>query len=147
MKTKNLILIMLSFTVFLFADVPARGQNKSGTGTIKGDTVIYTCPMHPEIQSNPGTCPKCGMELVKKSEATGKQPNMKIMSPQDSVLYTCSMHPEIQSTQAGNCPKCGMKLIEKSTAPVKKEKEHKMSSMGMGAGIMAIGMLFFMIAR
>lgn len=26
---------------------------------------IYTCPMHPEVVSDqPGTCPKCGMELV-----------------------------------------------------------------------------------
>src|SRR3989337_1901292 len=25
----------------------------------------FTCPMHPEVQSDePGTCPKCGMELV-----------------------------------------------------------------------------------
>lgn len=101
MKTKNLILIMLSFTVFLFADVPARGQNKSGTGTIKGDTVIYTCPMHPEIQS--------------------KQP--------------------------GNCPKCGMKLIEKSTKSGKEVKRHKMSSMGIGMGLVMTGMLVYMIAR
>lgn len=28
---------------------------------------IYTCPMHPEvIRSSPGSCPKCGMKLVKK---------------------------------------------------------------------------------
>ena len=28
---------------------------------------VYTCPMHPEITSEkPGTCPKCGMALVKK---------------------------------------------------------------------------------
>lgn len=28
---------------------------------------IYTCPMHPEVQSNkPGQCPKCHMHLVKK---------------------------------------------------------------------------------
>ena len=28
---------------------------------------IYTCPMHPEVQSDkPGKCPKCGMNLVKK---------------------------------------------------------------------------------
>jgi len=28
------------------------------------DSVIYHCPMHPEINSNkPGTCPKCGMDL------------------------------------------------------------------------------------
>lgn len=26
---------------------------------------LYTCPMHPEIQTNkPGSCPKCGMKLV-----------------------------------------------------------------------------------
>ena len=28
---------------------------------------IYTCPMHPEVTSDkPGSCPKCGMTLVKK---------------------------------------------------------------------------------
>ena len=28
---------------------------------------MYTCPMHPEVKSNkPGSCPKCGMDLVKK---------------------------------------------------------------------------------
>jgi Heavy metal binding domain len=30
--------------------------------------VVYTCPMHPEVTSDkPGTCPKCGMDLVKKN--------------------------------------------------------------------------------
>lgn len=30
---------------------------------------IYTCPMHPQVQSdNPGKCPICGMTLVKKKE-------------------------------------------------------------------------------
>ncbi len=29
--------------------------------------IIYTCSMHPEIQnSSPGSCPKCGMALIKK---------------------------------------------------------------------------------
>ncbi len=28
---------------------------------------VYTCPMHPEVISDkPGSCPKCGMDLVKK---------------------------------------------------------------------------------
>lgn len=30
--------------------------------------VVYTCPMHPEVQKDkPGTCPKCGMTLEKKT--------------------------------------------------------------------------------
>jgi Heavy metal binding domain len=29
---------------------------------------VYTCPMHPEVTSDkPGTCPKCGMSLVKRA--------------------------------------------------------------------------------
>ena len=29
--------------------------------------IQYTCTMHPEVlQDEPGKCPKCGMELVKK---------------------------------------------------------------------------------
>lgn len=32
-----------------------------------GQTVQYTCSMHPEIvQDKPGDCPKCGMKLVEK---------------------------------------------------------------------------------
>ena len=31
------------------------------------ESVIYTCPMHPEVeQKGPGSCPKCGMDLVPK---------------------------------------------------------------------------------
>jgi hypothetical protein len=30
-------------------------------------SAVYACPMHPEVTSDkPGTCPKCGMALVKK---------------------------------------------------------------------------------
>lgn len=30
---------------------------------------MYTCPMHPEVmQDEPGSCPKCGMDLVKAEE-------------------------------------------------------------------------------
>jgi hypothetical protein len=30
---------------------------------------VYTCPMHPEVTSDKaGKCPKCGMDLVKKSK-------------------------------------------------------------------------------
>ena len=30
----------------------------------------YSCPMHPEVkQASPGSCPKCGMQLVKRKDA------------------------------------------------------------------------------
>jgi Heavy metal binding domain len=30
----------------------------------------YSCPMHPEVkQASPGSCPKCGTQLVKRREA------------------------------------------------------------------------------
>ncbi len=30
---------------------------------------VYTCPMHPEVERDaPGSCPKCGMTLVRKAK-------------------------------------------------------------------------------
>jgi Cu+-exporting ATPase len=61
----------------------------------------FTCPMHPEVQAgNPGSCPKCGMEL---EPAT-------IPAPARHTEYTCPMHPEIVRDAPGSCPKCGMAL-------------------------------------
>ncbi len=68
-------------------------------------SVIYTCPMHPEIeQFSPGSCPKCGMAL----EAKG----MPVI--ETKVEYTCPMHPEIIQDHPGSCPKCGMALEAKT---------------------------------
>ena len=43
---------------------------------------IYTCPMHPEIeQEEPGTCPKCGMELeLKYIAAEGEEDDTELRS-------------------------------------------------------------------
>ena len=74
--------------------------------------MIYTCPMHPEIQEpRPGNCPKCGMTLqsiiasiaLKKTE------------------YICPMHPEIVRNEPGNCPICGMELEPRAIASVEEE--------------------------
>lgn len=41
----------------------------TATEGAKAATVVYTCPMHPEVRSErPGQCPKCGMTLVKKEK-------------------------------------------------------------------------------
>ena len=58
------------------ATAVAEAQKAAGGGSHAGHEpqvgskqVIYTCPMHPEVTSDkPGTCPKCGMTLVKKEQ-------------------------------------------------------------------------------
>ena len=76
--------------------------------------VLYTCPMHPEIeQDHPGACPKCGMALEPKSEpATATR-----------TEYTCPMHPEIVQAHPGSCPKCGMALEPRTVELEAKNEE------------------------
>lgn len=54
--------LFVGFGVYYFI-----GASKNQT-THLHETEVYTCPMHPEIIRNePGNCPICGMELVKKN--------------------------------------------------------------------------------
>jgi FtsP/CotA-like multicopper oxidase with cupredoxin domain len=54
---------------------PVRGKNLDELtaeiptpGIDSATSVVYTCVMHPEVQeSKPGTCPKCGMALIRKT--------------------------------------------------------------------------------
>jgi FtsP/CotA-like multicopper oxidase with cupredoxin domain len=80
-------------TVALVAEMDM-GEPEPGPG----GTVVYACPMHPEVLSDePGRCPECGMKLL----ATEAAP----------VTYACPMHPEVVSDEADRCPECGMKLV------------------------------------
>ena len=69
------------------------------SATNEGQT-RYTCPMHPSIsQSEPGSCPLCGMTLTQVSE------------PASGIAhYTCPMHPSIKNASPAQCPICGMDL-------------------------------------
>src|ERR1017187_4466685 len=41
--------------------------------------VIYTCPMHPEVQQDhPGNCPKCGMTLEPKTMSAVEEENPEL---------------------------------------------------------------------
>jgi Cu+-exporting ATPase len=72
-----------------------------------GTQPAYTCPMHPEVQSDhPGECPKCGMALER---------NHAWVAPTVSkIIYTCPMHPQIEQDHPGACPICGMALEPKT---------------------------------
>jgi Cu+-exporting ATPase len=79
-----------------------------------GGPVVYTCPMHPEIQQpGPGSCPKCGMAL---------EP-MGVPAVMTKTQYTCPMHPEVVQDHPGNCPKCGMALEPVTFSAEEKNEE------------------------
>ena len=108
------------------------------------DTVTrYTCPMHPQIvEEEPGSCPICGMDLVKKEfpaqqddetaqagtgeteqagngesgadTHAGHEAMANAAGGDETVTrYTCPMHPQIVEEEPGSCPICGMDLVEK----------------------------------
>ena len=98
------------------------------------ETASYSCPMHPEVQSDkPGNCPKCGMKLVSKNTVANPaqadtHDHDEMASPKGQATYTCSMHPEVKSDKPGNCPKCGMKLIPEKAET--SERDHSGMIMG-----------------
>ncbi|MBK9338745.1 MAG: hypothetical protein IPM98_20320 [Lewinellaceae bacterium] len=58
----------------LLHDLGLPEKNSGHEGHTAEEKPVYTCPMHPEIlRDAPGSCPICGMDLVKK-ETT---PNMR----------------------------------------------------------------------
>jgi Cu(I)/Ag(I) efflux system membrane fusion protein/cobalt-zinc-cadmium efflux system membrane fusion protein len=72
-----------------------------------GQLSYYTCPMesHSFVRlDHPGSCPECGMTLVKKTEP---------FDP-DRTYYTCPMpeHAHVITEEPGQCPVCGMNLVE-----------------------------------
>lgn len=67
--TMKKLILYFGFCVLVSAcNQGTQVQNKS-TGKISTgkNSIRYVCPMHPEIVKNkPGTCEKCGMDLVEK---------------------------------------------------------------------------------
>lgn len=95
--------IMLLIAALTISSVSVFAQEKAGKKDTTQHTVLYACPMHPEITSNqPGKCTKCGMDLsVSKKEE---------MKRQVTKAYTCPVHTDVISDKPGKCPQCGKKL-------------------------------------
>lgn len=48
---------------------PGAGHEGHSMPTPDSAEAVYSCPMHPEVkQASPGSCPKCGMTLVKRKD-------------------------------------------------------------------------------
>lgn len=86
----------------------AGGDAPREDGAAEGGAVEYMCPMHPEVrQDTPGTCWKCGMELV----PTSQEPSEAAASA-DHAQYICPMMCTAPSSEPGKCPTCGMDLVK-----------------------------------
>lgn len=76
--------LMLSIAAFIFAASCNRGSSdaqKQPTMQESNKQVYYTCTMHPEVYSDqPGKCPKCGMELVKREVAVSDSTDLQVQS-------------------------------------------------------------------
>ncbi|VAW83473.1 Lead, cadmium, zinc and mercury transporting ATPase; Copper-translocating P-type ATPase, partial [hydrothermal vent metagenome] len=89
--------------------------------------VEYTCPMHPEVvQNEPGSCPKCGMNLELREAKPESTHEHQHMDHEAAVEYTCPMHPEVVQNEPGACPKCGMNLEPREAQPESAHDHHHM---------------------
>lgn len=89
--------------VFSIMCVSAIAQGKAGKIVTTRNTILYTCPMHSEVEmKKTGHCPKCGMQLQ-----VSKKEEMK-----NAVVknYTCPVHTQVISDKPGKCSECGMNL-------------------------------------
>ena len=90
-------------------DERLRGQPTGGPAGSAHET-LWTCPMHPSVvESEPGTCPICGMDLVPLEDDQGPAADHQHESPAE--LWTCPMHPSVVEPEPGTCPICGMDLV------------------------------------
>lgn len=64
MKKVTMLCMLLITTACTQQQPKTKAQAKKTTG------IQYTCTMHPDVlSSKPGTCPKCGMQLVEKDDS------------------------------------------------------------------------------
>jgi Heavy metal binding domain len=79
--------VMLSIAAFLMAVSCNRGSSdaqKQSASQVSDTQFYYTCTMHPEVRSDqPGKCPKCGMELVRKEGTVPDSTDLQV--PSDSM--------------------------------------------------------------
>lgn len=88
MKRINYFILLL---VLVFGAVACTDHKPAMVKIPAKSTVEYTCPMHPQIlEDHPGSCPICGMALVKKSgqasEGAGISLNTVLQPVNSSVI-------------------------------------------------------------
>ncbi|KMQ70451.1 efflux RND transporter periplasmic adaptor subunit [Chryseobacterium koreense] len=86
---RNLFLVLM----LAVASVSCKNEtSKHPDHQLENGKTVYTCPMHPEIISDqPGTCPICKMDLVKKEDPATKKAEIKLetlLQPTDQFVVS-----------------------------------------------------------
>src|SRR5215204_292051 len=77
----------------------------SAVASAQTTKVVYTCPMHPEVQqAKPGNCPKCGMTLEKNTikVAALKTTTKKSVKPSTTKITSAKKPATTTKINTGN---------------------------------------------
>ena len=124
MKTKSIIFVVSIMVFCSFQNSFAQNSFAKQDTTLTRDStkIKYTCPMHPEIISDkPGTCPRCGMELIKLEK--GKKQTEPMQHKMGMMMSP--MHGMADMNQNNN----------------EQKKGNMMMGMGIGMGILMVIMM------
>ena len=68
--------MVLMIAALTISSISVFAQEKAGKKDTTQHTVLYACPMHPNVTSDkPGKCPECGMDLKEKKADKSKTNN------------------------------------------------------------------------
>ncbi len=81
---KTLIIALISILSALTSFSQGHKNHSMPENKIEQDSIYFTCVMHPEIHSSkPGSCPKCGMKLLRKTIAKKKDESKNKVDQKD----------------------------------------------------------------
>jgi Cu(I)/Ag(I) efflux system membrane fusion protein len=91
-KMKNYRFLCIGFFALLTILAACSNPKPVGDAAMLQSNVKYTCPMHPQIlEDKPGSCPICGMKLVKKSGQANVEANISlhtVLQPVNSAVIS-----------------------------------------------------------
>src|SRR5258705_4680259 len=107
-RLKNILVIPL-FIMGNYIFFTGCKDKKTIIGQVSQKKELWTCSMHPEIiRDKPGTCPICGMELIKKEDNATAITNIQLgdlLQPTDhfvvSAIPVTTVKRTIESVEAG----------------------------------------------